>query len=234
MENEITHLKSEFHNASIVGSPPDIGRLREIFLSHILKNMLPRSVEICSGVIFDADDNRSNQQDIVIYRRNMPRLSFGEGPQLLFAEGVIATIEVKSNIDATEFQRAMDNIKSVKSLNINIKSSGFSIGKMPSKEIKCYVFSYDSVAQESIKKYLNVYIQAVEKKFWFDYLTVLDKFTLIRNDSSVFVTKENADYILDPASKWTILSFFIHLVHNLSEFALTEIDWTKYLQLPKK
>ena len=31
MEKEIIHLKALYDNVSIVGSPPDVGRLREIF-----------------------------------------------------------------------------------------------------------------------------------------------------------------------------------------------------------
>ena len=51
MEKEIRHLKSQYDNASVVGSPPDVGELREMFVENLLKYILPSSVEICSGVI---------------------------------------------------------------------------------------------------------------------------------------------------------------------------------------
>ena len=104
-----------------MGSPPDVGALRESFIQRFLKNILPSTVEICPGVLFDAENKKSNQQDIIIYRRDMPKLSFGEGPQFLFVEGALATIEVKSMINENEFKRAMSNIQSVKSLKINRK-----------------------------------------------------------------------------------------------------------------
>lgn len=232
MENEIESLKAAYRNVAVVGSPPDIGELREIFIQRVLKNMLPSTVEICSGVLFDAEDKRSNQQDIIIYRRDMPKLSFGKGPQFLFVEGALATIEVKSKIDEQEFNRAMDNIKSVKSLKINRKM-GMSWGPAP-KEIKCYVFSYDSVELDTFKTYLDKYIKKVESTYWFDFITILDKFNTYKNDGSVFQKHGKSNFVIDTASKWTILGFFIHLVANISGFSLFQIDWPKYLVPPDK
>jgi hypothetical protein len=232
MENEIESLKAAYRNVAIVGSSPDIGRLREIFIQQVLRNMLPSTVEICSGVLFDAEDKRSNQQDIIIYRRDMPKLSFGEGPQFLFVEGALATIEVKSRIDEQEFNRAMDNIQSVKSLKINRKM-GMSWGPAP-KEIKCYVFSYDSVELDTFRLYLEKYAQNTESTGWFDFVTVLDKFNIYKNDGSVFQKHGEYNFTIDTASKWTILQFFIHLIANISGFSLFQIDWSKYLIPPDK
>lgn len=232
MQNEIESLKAAYRNVSIVGSSPDVGKLREIFVHQILKNMLPSTVEICSGVLFDADDKRSNQQDIIIYRRDMPKLSFGEGPQFLFVEGALATIEVKSRLDEQEFDRAMNNILSVKSLKINRKM-GMSWGPAP-EEVKCYVFSYDSVELDTFCEYLARYAQRTEKYYWFDYITVLDKFNTYKNDGTVFQKQGEHNFIIDTASKWTILGFFIHLVTNISGFSLFQIDWPKYLIPPDR
>lgn len=232
MENEIESLKAAYRNVAIVGSPPDVGRLREIFVQQVLKNMLPSTVEICSGVLFDAEDKRSNQQDIIIYRRDMPKLSFGEGPQFLFVEGALATIEVKSRIDEQDFNRAMDNIQSVKSLKINRKI-GMSWGSAP-KEIKCYVFSYDSVEPNTFHTYLDRYARKTESSYRFDFITVLDKFNVYKNDGTVFQKQGDYDFAVDTASKWTILGFFIHLISNISGFSLFQIDWSKYLIPPDK
>jgi Holliday junction resolvase-like predicted endonuclease len=232
MENEIESLKAAYRNVAIVGSPPDVGRLREIFIQQVLKNMLPSTVEICSGVLFDAEDKRSNQQDIIIYRRDMPKLSFGEGPQFLFVEGALATIEVKSRIDEQEFNRAMDNIQSVKSLRINRKM-GMSWGPAP-KEIRCYVFSYDSVEPNTFHTYLNRYTQKTENPYRFDFIAVLDKFNVYKNDGTVFQKQGEYDFITDTASKWTILGLFIHLIANISGFSLFQIDWSKYLIPPDR
>lgn len=230
MENEIESLKAAYKNVSIVGSAPDVGELRQVFIKNILQNMLPSTVEICSGVLFDAADNQSNQQDIIIYRRDMPKLSFGEGPQLLFVEGALATIEVKSKIDEQEFNRAMANIQSVKSLQINRKM-GMSWGPPP-KEIKSYVFSYDSVELSTFGTYIDRHVQETEFSHLVDFITVLDKFNVYRNDGTVFHKEGESVFRFDTASRWTILGFFIHLIANISGFSLFQIDWNKYLVPP--
>ena len=228
-EDEIDHLKSEYKRVSIMDSSPDIGQLREIFIKHLLKNVLPSTVEICSGVLFDAEDNRSHQQDIIIYRRDMPKLSFGEGQtQFLFAEGALATVEIKSNINESEFKRAMDNVKSVKSLKLNRKNVGWG---RPPKEIMCYIFGYDSVSLETFGKYVDN-TSDINQKYLFDYITVLDKFSVFKNDGTVFTKQGSETFVIDIAARWTILGLFIHLMANISMLPMCQIDWKKYLVPP--
>lgn len=227
MEKEINSLKADFEKVSIIGSTPDIGTLRENFIQRTLKSMLPSTVGICNGVIFDAEDNRSNQQDIIIYRKDMPKLSFGEGfPQFLFAEGAIATIEVKSKLDKAEFERAMNNIHSVKSLKINRKPI-MSIGYNP-KDIKCYVFGYDSVELNTLSKYIDKYAIETVNHYWFDQIIILDRFSIYKNDGTVFPKKYDKNFVVNTVSKQTILALFYHLMENMS-FSFYQIDWSKYI-----
>ena len=106
-------------------------------------------------------------------------------------------------------------------------------GRLPTPGIKCYVFAYDSVEHETMGKYTNKYVEKTKEEYWFDYITVLDKFVVFKNDGSVIPKTKDAPFIIDTASKWTVLGFFLHLVNNLYGVPLHRIDWNKYLKFPK-
>ena len=117
--------------------------------------------------------------------------------------------------------------------NLNIKGGSFGYGPLPVPGIKCYIFAYDSVEPKTLEGYLEKHIKTTNKEHWFDYVTVLDKFVVFMNDGSIIPQKKGANFIIDTASKWTILGFFIHLVNNLYGVPLHRIDWDKYLIPPK-
>ena len=98
-----TTLLSQYEEAAISGHPTLQGSPRELFVKHFLREHLNSNVAIGSGEIIDANSKpgeRRNQHDIVIYKKNYPKLNFGGGETDVFLiESVIATIEVKSTLD---------------------------------------------------------------------------------------------------------------------------------------
>jgi hypothetical protein len=94
-----------------------IGKAREFFVSEILRRFLPQALHVGSGQIVDTKGVLSKQIDIVIYRHDIPMLSSLASTNLYFVEGVIANLEVKSRLDSTEMQAALDNCRSVKDLD---------------------------------------------------------------------------------------------------------------------
>lgn len=92
------------------------GLERELFLQKILKSVLPPHVRFGTGDIIDAEKRTSGQVDIVL--ESTLSLSFPaleEGPRLYLAEGVVAAIEVKSNLKTQwrEVQRKVDSLKAL-------------------------------------------------------------------------------------------------------------------------
>jgi hypothetical protein len=75
----------------------NLGGAREHFIKEILANFLPKSVAVGSGEITDGR-RRSGQQDVIIYRSDFPVLSGFGSVNTYLIEGVIATIEVKSDL----------------------------------------------------------------------------------------------------------------------------------------
>lgn len=93
------------------------GRIAEEIIKSILTRTLPKRFSIGTGVIISADGNHSPQIDIVIYDNfhNAPLLS-EFGVCLFPIEIVYATIEVKSLLNKSEFEKSLSAIRQIRSL----------------------------------------------------------------------------------------------------------------------
>src|SRR5438552_3739809 len=75
------------------------GTPRESFVKEFLEGHLSERIAVGTGEIIDADSKPNEhrpQVDIVLYKRDYPRIHFGGGIHGFLVESVIATIEVKS------------------------------------------------------------------------------------------------------------------------------------------
>ncbi len=123
------------------------GTPREAFIRTFLQSHLSERVAVGSGEVVDANSKprqQRNQIDIVIYRREYPRLDFGGGIRGFLAESVVATIEVKSVLDKEELRKAVRTATAIKSLARNIVTC-FTAGYQP-PSILSYVVAYDGPA----------------------------------------------------------------------------------------
>jgi hypothetical protein len=120
------------------------GTPREAFIREFLENHLNSTVAVGTGEIIDSRSRpnaQRNQFDIVIYKRNYPRLDFGGGINGFLAESVVATIEVKSTLDRKGIEQAVRAAHAVKALQKNEVKS-FSTGYIP-PSILSFVVAYD-------------------------------------------------------------------------------------------
>jgi hypothetical protein len=140
----------ENHLLSISKIPANAGHTlhkgtpREAFIREFLQNHLSERVAIGTGEIIDAHSRAGgsrNQFDIVIYKRNYPKLDFGGGISGFLAESVVATIEVKSLLDKNAIRQSIEAASNAKKLQQNLVSS-FSAGYIP-PGILNYVVAYD-------------------------------------------------------------------------------------------
>ena len=143
----------ESHLVSISRVPENSGHSlhkgtpREAFIREFLDGHLPSNVEIGTGEIIDsksAPKQRRNQFDIVVHRRNYPKLDFGGGIKGFLIESVIATIEVKSNLTVEAFSDATRAARSAKQLIPNLTTS-FQSGYIPPMILN-YIVAYDGPA----------------------------------------------------------------------------------------
>ncbi len=143
MENWVAYTGETLKQSS------DLGFAREHFVKNILMNFLPKSIVVGSGEIIDGKGNRSGQQDIIIYRADFPVITSMTPINTYLAEGVIATIEVKSSLSTgtpNGLRSAFSNTKSVGNLEKSaavINSGGLELEKLQRINIiRRYVVGY--------------------------------------------------------------------------------------------
>lgn len=147
----IAHINAvEDHLLSISNIPANSGHSlhkgtpREAFIREFLESHLNSTVAIGNGEIIDSQSQpggKRNQFDIVIYKRNYPRLDFGGGISGFLAESVVATIEVKSTLDKAGVEQAVGAARNAKALKKHEVKS-FSSGYIP-PSILSFVVAYD-------------------------------------------------------------------------------------------
>lgn len=123
------------------------GTPREAFIKEFLINHLSEKVAIGTGEIIDSSSpprQQRNQIDIVIYRRDYPKLDLGGGINAFLAESVVATIEVKSLLTEGELNKCIKAARNIKSLKRNIVRT-LTVGYIPPGIIS-FVVAYDGPA----------------------------------------------------------------------------------------
>lgn len=119
--------KSEIANNA--GHPNLRGGPREWFIHEYLENHLPTIFEIGQGEIIDensesnpSQDNYRPQVDLIIYRRDLPKITYSKNNSAFLSEGVKATLEIKSNLTKEDLEQACNASKVHKSLNRSVKN----------------------------------------------------------------------------------------------------------------
>ncbi|UZH02626.1 hypothetical protein OJ965_18405 [Pantoea anthophila] len=124
------------------------GTPREAFIREFLEAHLPSTLAIGTGEIIDSESSPNSprrQFDIVIYKRNLPKLDFGGGVSGFLVESVIATIEVKSTLDKAGMEQAITAAYQAKRLKKN-ENFSFSSGYIP-PAILNFIVAYDGPQQ---------------------------------------------------------------------------------------
>lgn len=165
-QNHISNIESVLVSLSetISGdfnSPTSLGSDREWVIKYFLKGHLPQNVLILEGEIFDIfsanQSTQSMQQDIIIYRDDLPLCTFGSaGHKYVPCEGVLCTIEVKSKLTKSHFKKALVNVAKNKSLKKHVRvMKGLSL---PNKErIYTYIFCFNGPKKETLVKWSKEY-----------------------------------------------------------------------------
>jgi hypothetical protein len=163
MDNVEEHLLTISKIPASSGHSLHKGTPREAFIKKFLQQHLSERVAIGTGEIIDANSKPGesrNQIDIVVYRRDYPRLDFEGGINAFLAESVVATIEVKSTLDEEGLRKCILAARNTKKLSRNIVTS-FSAGYQP-PSILSYLVAYDGPAQMKTIYDWNKRISAAE------------------------------------------------------------------------
>ncbi len=154
------------------------GSLREEILTNCLKELLPQKYSVGSGIIVDADQTQSRQQDFFIYDAfDSPVFLKRSSYQVVPIESVYATVEVKSSLNKTELEKCVKNIQSVKKLKLTPAQT---LQWTPTKEnqVMGMVFAYTSdISLETVIKNLNEFNREMKIPYeeQINMICVLDK-----------------------------------------------------------
>jgi hypothetical protein len=147
-------LIAQSKTAQNAGHPNLRGGPREWFIRDFLIGHLPSTLEIGQGEIIDCDSKPNPPQhsyrpqvDVIIYRRDVPKITYSQSDSAYLAEGVMATIESKSVLTEIDLQKACKAAQVHKSLK-RATFTGFASGNIP-KKIITYMVAFDGPAKLS-------------------------------------------------------------------------------------
>jgi len=246
VENHFNLIRETILSGSVLAGkglkvPDDLGDARQQFITKFLNNHLPTEIEIGHGQIMDSKGIRSKSQDIILYRKNAPKLNiYGSDCNIYLAEGVFATIEIKSTLNENHFNLAMENILSVKKLEKLPPS--FSIKRTnASPKIRTYLVAFTGSEIKTIEKYHTTYSSKLHemypsfnvKDYSFDFICVLDKGILFKNEGNLKLgddPKAEIDFVGDEITvKNSLLAFYFTILQHLSEFVFEHYNYSKYI-----
>jgi hypothetical protein len=149
----------------------NLGDNREYFVNSFLKKVLPPKLTTTSGEIWDKEGNKTGQIDTIIIRDDAPSLTFGSESTYL-AEGVFATIEIKSNLTTTKLEEAAKTLKRVEKLQVTPPE--MFVGANLGRPLRV-VFAYQGAKWETL-------VNSIQQKKWeglFDLICILTSGALI-------------------------------------------------------
>lgn len=191
-------LKNRFGQSLAVSTPLSRGLLREYFVETVLQRHLPNRIQIARNAqIFDRFDQLSQEQDIVLFRDDFPKITIGLTPELLMADSVIATVQVKSKLTFPEFKKDLGKVESVRRLTRRY-SSNWNYDDYKDR-IKCYLVAYNGPRLITLDQWVSRYFQGNDGLITsrcYDATWILNRGVHFLDDGFIW-PKKGGDFIRD-------------------------------------
>jgi hypothetical protein len=185
-------LVSYLEQSGLAKNGSVVGTARELAIRNFLESSLPSLIEFKNGEIIDSHNNRSGQVDIILQTLSTVRIPLLNDTQIALADGVIAAMEIKSNLtwsdksDST-LKHAINTICKIKNLNPDPVSSKY--GQHTISKIPCFLVSYKGMLKDRLLEILEKYESDTTIKpemFWPDIIIVLKLgYCIFRNNGMV-------------------------------------------------
>ncbi|HTG31866.1 MAG TPA: DUF6602 domain-containing protein [Thermoanaerobaculia bacterium] len=180
--------------ATNTGHPNLRGGPREWFVRDFLEAHLPSMLEVGQGELISAHSVPSpgqkayrGQVDIVLYRRDFPKLAYSRTDTGFLIEGAVATIECKSNLTKAELAKACEAQKEHKALAYVYMEISVPSTKGPLTAILPYPISYvvafsGPAEIETVAKWMPEIMKEknIAEKDMVDFVAILGKGFVIR------------------------------------------------------
>ena len=226
LECALTVLNSQCDATTVLQHKATAGAVREQLIKDFLSDHLPELITVVSGQIVDSSDNYSKQQDIVLVLKSMPRLPFASGSDFIFQEGVVATMEIKTVINATVLGYIGENIKSVRALTpaIAVTAQEGITHNWPANRILTVIVTYGGSSLQSLSEQLV----KLEDNAQPDLLLDLSKGLLVKNHGLLLPQQDKHKYLLLDSAPEGFKRFLTFLTEITGTLSSRGIQWRKY------
>lgn len=226
-EAAVAVLNAQYQATTVIQHNGTVGAIREQLLKDFLTNHLPELVNVLSGQIFDAHDNFSKQQDVVLVMKGMPRLPFASGNDLIFQEGVVASIEIKTRLDATALTQIGSNIQSVRNLVEPPLGPTVQFGLMhswPQNRLLTAIICYGGMSFESMGTALNNLAEDARP----DLILDLTQGLLVKNHTFLVPKIGEFTYVAYGGAAQGFKMFLTFLTEITGTLSARGVAWRRY------
>ncbi|MDQ1108289.1 hypothetical protein QE424_001448 [Stenotrophomonas rhizophila] len=225
-DGAVKSLNAQFEMSRVLAHSATSGSVRERLIHDFLVSHLPEMTSAVTGVVIDSSGNRSRQQDIVLMLKSMPRLRFNSGHDLIFQEGVVATIEIKTLVTPSVLKEISENISSVKALQpSSLGGTGMGILDWPWSRILHCIVSYGGSELGMIQKTLDELPESARPDIYLD----LTKGIILRNEGLLMEKRGDALHLAFDSPAEGLARFLTSLSIATGSYAVREVEWAKYI-----
>lgn len=208
-----------------------------------LREYLPKTLDISTGILVDANGNSSRQIDIIISDAVKTPIFYKSGEiRVIPIECAYAAIEIKANLDSNEIDRIFQNMKSVRYLEKKsyIKPAGVIsyTYNLYGKEwdilpINYFVFAFDSIDLMSLATTIYQKHKTEHLPEWsrIDTVCVLDKGVIcnqLKNGLFSATPEPNSQSLVCYTNR-SLLLFYSLISPLLNQAKLPDFRFTDYL-----
>ena len=238
-------MRSDIEKARSALKHPGLkGEAFEETFRTFLRNYLPRSLDVSTGILVDAHGASTRQLDAIVSDTARTPIFYASGQvRVIPVECAYAVIEVKAKLDTGELERVFENMGSVRSLQKTafykyegpIVHSQFMYGtSWDIWPINYYVFAYDSVDLKTVADYIQQYHKSKDLPVHqrIDTVCVLDKGVVCNQDAA-----GNLDALPEPHSSLgfrrtsrSLLLFYALTSRYFNHATLPNFRFTDYIK----
>lgn len=166
---------------AVADNSVNLGAARESLISNFIQTNLPEYISYHTGEIFDKDDNRSGQIDIVLHPVSAPKIYLHNAISIFPAEAALAAIEVKSKLttgEDSQLTKALSSCQKLKELRL------FGSNTLPSTSIPVdtqtvpfIIFAFNGPKLPTLRNHLAKSLKEdkMTTRYMPDLIVVLDR-----------------------------------------------------------
>ncbi len=244
LNNVAKALRSNSEQFKIAMHGDNTGGAREALSKFFLEKHLPHSATFVTGELFDQEDDRSGQIDLIVYPISSPKLHLFNDINLVFNDSALATIEVKSTLTTAKgdtpshLKSALDSCVRIKNLTRSSSIRGIKNGQIIElKKTPVIIFAFDGPTLETLREKLweYQYSNNISLDLMPDLITVLNRdYYLVQNNGWLIdpVKEENVHWSNNEEPEGVLLGMYAYLTLIIDAYSSQPhpMPFSKYLR----